>query len=396
VTVACIFNMNNNFFALTRYLRDRGIDAHLVLLNNEVPHFHPSCDSYTLEYQAYTKTLNWGSPATFGKAMAPTIERDLKEYDFVIGCANVPAFMSLIDRQLDVFTPFGGDLYHAPFFEFHDMRSLIISLQRWSWTKNQAQGIRRSRYINTDDGLDIAKKSLQRLRISGEVLNFGVPMLYTPAYDPDSIEANYDRSQWYQEIKSIREKNDLVVFHHARHLWTSSPDSISWKRNDKLIKGFAAFVRKSKGDVKPCLIMCEYGPDVGASKKLIAELGIETQVRWFPPMSRKDIMIGIHLSDIGCGDFQIGSLLGGVNYEVLATGKPFMHYRDDDLYKNLSHELYPLMNVNTPDEMTHALCDYMARPDYYKEMGIQGRQWLQKYAIDYPVDEYVKLIQSSS
>ena len=49
IKIACIGNMNNNMFCLVRYLRDKGYDAHLFLVD-EFDHFLPGSDSYNLEY----------------------------------------------------------------------------------------------------------------------------------------------------------------------------------------------------------------------------------------------------------------------------------------------------------------------------------------------------------
>lgn len=47
--VALIGNMNNNNFAIMRYFRDNGIDAHLLLYSNdginELSHFSPNNDT---------------------------------------------------------------------------------------------------------------------------------------------------------------------------------------------------------------------------------------------------------------------------------------------------------------------------------------------------------------
>lgn len=40
--VALVGNMNNNFFSLIRYLKDKNIQAELFLLNNEMGHFCPN------------------------------------------------------------------------------------------------------------------------------------------------------------------------------------------------------------------------------------------------------------------------------------------------------------------------------------------------------------------
>lgn len=59
--VACVDNMNHMMFSLTRFLRDRGIRADLLLSDDTPPHFHPSADSFDDEYRAWTHQVSWGS-----------------------------------------------------------------------------------------------------------------------------------------------------------------------------------------------------------------------------------------------------------------------------------------------------------------------------------------------
>ena len=51
--IALIGNMNNNNFALMRYFRILGADAHLLLYSNdgkgELSHFKPECDTWDIE-----------------------------------------------------------------------------------------------------------------------------------------------------------------------------------------------------------------------------------------------------------------------------------------------------------------------------------------------------------
>ncbi len=47
IKVALVDNMNNNFFAFARYLKDAGIDAHLYEIpNNSMDHFKPQADTF--------------------------------------------------------------------------------------------------------------------------------------------------------------------------------------------------------------------------------------------------------------------------------------------------------------------------------------------------------------
>ena len=51
--ILLICNQNNNFFALTRYLRDRGYDADLYLMKEEFDHFKPETDSFNKNYKEF-------------------------------------------------------------------------------------------------------------------------------------------------------------------------------------------------------------------------------------------------------------------------------------------------------------------------------------------------------
>lgn len=390
--VACIGNMNNNFLSVTRYLRDRGIDANLLLLNNELPHFHPSVDSYDLGYREYTSTLRWGNPFHFSRSTKSEVLKDLSSYDFIIGCDTAPAFLTKIGRTLDIFMPFGGDLLLFPFFRMVNPKH---QLEYIKFSRAQKTGIEKSRYLVMDYTNEDTEQVFTKLNFKGERLNRGIPMLYTPVYNPASISDYYDRTHWYREFEKVRRSYELVVFHHSRHSWKNSEDHWSWKSNDKLFKGFADFARVCN-DVNACIVTFERGVDVPESKRLIRELGIEKLVHWFPQMGRKDLMVGLSQADIGSGEFESNGMSCGTVYETLAMAKPLMHCREDHLYESFYPELYPLMNVHSARDITEALLDYVARPDYYKEMGEKGRQWFQQYAIDEPVNEVVRIIKANA
>lgn len=386
--VACIGNSNNIFFSLARHLRDRGIDADVLLLNDESAHFHPSADTYDLDYQRYTASLSWGKPLGFTTVPARQIAEDVKKYDFIVGCGSTPAFLHKIGRPLDLFIPYGTDVIVYPFFS---LKRPAYSLTCAPFIRNQQRGIRSASCLNFDLTNEEMEKVILRLKYPGKRLECGIPMVYTPMYHPERIAQFYDRSRWYREFEKIRREHDIVIFHQTRHVWKNSPDPFSWKGNDKLFIGFSDFVKQA--GIKACIVTCEYGADVDASKKLVCDLGIEKQVFWFPQMMRKEIMIGLSLADIGTGEFHMSWLSCGTIYETLAMAKPLMHYREDKLYEKRYPELYPMIRVKTAEDITRALHDYAARPAYYKKMGEEGRSWLQRHAIDDPLNAYLKIMK---
>ena len=76
--IALLNNTNNILFCLTRYLRDRGHDATLLMMDDEQtehPHFDPSCDTFDLDYQRYTRRLEWGRMDSFASQDAKVVAR---------------------------------------------------------------------------------------------------------------------------------------------------------------------------------------------------------------------------------------------------------------------------------------------------------------------------------
>ena len=112
--VGCIGNTNNMLFAVTRCLRDAGVDVTLLLQNNELWQFHPSLDTFDFSYRSYTSTLPWGDTESFHHADGQHLRRDLERFDFLIGINTAPAFCYKAGRRLDLFIPHGNDLYKLP------------------------------------------------------------------------------------------------------------------------------------------------------------------------------------------------------------------------------------------------------------------------------------------
>ena len=143
--VACIGNMNNNVFSLVRFLPDRGIDAHLLILNNDLYRFDPLQDTYDLSFLEYKTYLSWGIPEKFSNVPRERIRQDLADYDFIIACGFSPAFIEKAGKEIDIFAPFGGDIYSLPF-----IRLGLNSLRRYlfGYTRSLKKAIRKSKCIN--------------------------------------------------------------------------------------------------------------------------------------------------------------------------------------------------------------------------------------------------------
>jgi len=390
--IALICNMNNNFFSLVRYFRDMGLDAELLIMKSEFEHFSPKADTFSKDYLSYTRFLSWGKH-NFCDVPKIQINNDLMKYDYVFGCGSAPAYLKKISRILDVFAPYGSDLYEMPFWRFSNIENYYRPIQTAKRNYHQFQGIQESRYICLTGVLPEFENIAEKITVSDRIKKIFIPMVYTPQYNPTSISNYYNQSESFENFRKLRRDFELLIFHHTRHQWKHVPNRWTYKGNEKLIKGFAEFLN-IEGTPNSCLVLFEYGTDVDSSKKLIKHLGIEKNVKWFPKMERKEIMIGISFADIGAVDFGVSWMTGGVLFEFLAMGIPTMQYREDEIHQKMFPELYPTINVNSAEDITKALVSYSNNPNYYIKLGEKGKQWHQEFIVEKSLRDYLMLINN--
>ncbi len=375
--IAFIGNMNNNHFAMARYLRDEGYDAELLLTNDLLAHFHPSCDTYDIEYMKYTKNVQWGSVNGFLGVSKQDITKAINSYDIIIGTGLVPAFTHKVGRNLDIFIPYGDDIETLPRFRIsapHRQHHTITSAYA------QRKGIAKTSVIHTSKMIFAFEKIINSLAPRSERWLTPVPIVYAPQYESESLENLSQKTHWGHIFLEIREKSELMVMSASRLNWTRRNDP-NQKGTDNLIKGYKIFCDQNK-TINSTLVLVEYGSDIEETKKLIHNLGLDQKVYVLPKMFRKDIMVGMMHSDILCGQFsQFSWVLNGVITEALVSGKPLLTYRKDDDYPEYS-DLFPVYNARLPEEIALRLNEYLLKPSMGVEMGQAGRQWYQTEVVE--------------
>ncbi|WP_243438770.1 hypothetical protein [Fundidesulfovibrio soli] len=369
VRVACIGNMNNNYFCLVRYLRDMGIQADLLRLNCEQEHFHPSFDSYCEGYKAYTVDLPWGDPASFAALSPEAIARDLAPYTHIVACNYAPAFVHKAGRRLDAFCPHGSDYTEVPYYKDesgHGWHPLSLAqraaIQGAAHVFAPAHNPERERYW-----AELAPRGIRH--------QHSVPILYMPEYAPEALAARVGLAPSYGRVLTLRQSCDLLVYHHSRHVWASAQYPDDLKGNDVLFKGLALFAKARPG-VRVGLVCHEYGVDVEASKRLIAELGIADLAHWMPLAGRKQVMPCAALADVVASGFAYSWKGGGVVSEALCLGKPLLGRRDDHLDPEGAAALYPMLTAATPEEVAARLAQAADDPAGVADIGRRGRQWM--------------------
>lgn len=381
IKVALIGNMNNNFFSLLRYLRDAGVHADLFLLNNEMSHFLPENDTWNLSiYKKYIKTLRVGNPIIDFFKNKKRVVQEFGDYDFLVGCDYTPYYLTKSNQRLDLFIPYGSDLYEFPFskplLSDKSLKAIIIQgIRNFFVSGVQRSGILSAANVVCIDIIETYKVALNRLGLVS--LKWAVPIVYNEA-KPASIEAPDAFKDLIKKIESF----EFRVLSQSRQYWTSSMDNATRddiKNNDLLIKGFADFLRESKSNA--CLILFSYGPDVENSKALIEKLGIAENVIWMPKMPRKWILYLIsEYAHIGADQFK-GGYFGGTGYEILACGKPLMNTVSipaDDFRKITGMDFPPVINVKSHNEICEALLHYFENPSELQKLSSDSTLWFNK------------------
>jgi glycosyltransferase involved in cell wall biosynthesis len=397
--VALIGNMNNNFFAITRYLRDVGYDAHLFYRFG-MEHFQPVADTYTNDYIEYTHQVNWVDRG-FHKADLNDIRASLNGFTYYIGQGDEAAAAYKAGFVMDVYYPYGSDVYKYSYLpqEYSPIKKLraLLGLYRDITYREMLEGTG-AKYIrgviSTARNVAVLKTNsefenkLAGLELQGTYHNVGMPFIYTPQYETDEFLSSNSNKLF----ENMRASHDFIVLYHGRQEWRTYHNDFTQKNTHHLIQGFANFV-KTQNPAGALLVMLEYGSDTEHSKKLIAELGIEDYVKWFPTMYRKDLMRLIYNVDVCTGEFDKSYLMFGTLAEALTLKKPVIHHRQDELYKSDYPELYPILNAKTPEEISASLSFAFANKEKVRQVGEDAHEWFMEHFITSGLRELKQLIE---
>ena len=383
--IALIDNMNNNFFALARYLRDLGNDADLYLIPNSVhSHFEPDKDTWNdvskLDWiKVFPCSYHWSS---YFKSNNSSLRELFSKYDKIIACGPAIALLYKAKVKIDLFIPYGDDLINIPFpsnyhgTSFRLFKSLFLFFFKKYLAHLQSKGIKSARCIISNSNWKVAKEAVEKIGCTSTSLNLPRVMVYKELMPAHIIEK-------YSWIKNY----DFSVFSPTRHLWKTNSEPLSdfqlnggAKRNDKLIRAFSRVVKENIYR-KPILIFCDYGSDVEYSKILIKELNIEKSVFWLPILPRKEIVAIASLSTIVADQFREGmcATSAGTTNEALAYGVPVITNTDSAI--KLSDDPYfgaPIIEALTEDEIYISLCLNATNRQLYNHYKSMSEKWFDK------------------
>ena len=377
--------MNNNFFSTARMLWDRGVDAHLYVPKNTPPHFMPDKDTYQSIPSQRVHYTDWDHPFGIFRNLTE-LRRELESFDFLIGCGGAPAYCSRAGIKLDLFVPYGGDLYDSIRYKLLHPR-FILQTNYFAW--HQRRGIRTATNLHLERSHNF-EPLIEKLKCKGLVLNEGLPCLYPLSED---MELAKTKSALYKKVTKIREACEFLVFHHARHYWHTNEDARSIKRNDWLLRAFSRLI-ENHPEKAIRLVTFEYGPDVNMSKKLAESLGVSENVTWLPLSDRRDLLLALSLADVGTGEFWHSHFMYGTVLECMASGVPVIY--------NFNGYTEPAMfgarNAGSQDAILAGLDFFLAakESDTLKKYKSEAQAWFRRTHVIEPIDRYLELFTEKS
>lgn len=166
---------------------------------------------------------------------------------------------------------------------------------------------------------------------------------------------------------------DFLIFHPARQHWSTERHPDWEKGNDLLLKGFARFVREVNHHA--ALILVDWGASVEDSRKLIADLDIESRIHWVAPMPHRRMVEYIQACDVVADQFYLGAF-GSTLPKALVCNRAAMIYLDPEIHRECFPEMPPVANVGSEQEIFEGLSLLNKESSRF---GQQGYRWYDQY-----------------
>ncbi len=387
--------MNNNGFAMMRYFRDLGADAHLLLFANDgsgsLAHFRPEADTWNIDLWApfikQTRLHNWTTsvvPDARRRTLPKTpreIRRELEGFQRYVGNGASPAILQRAGMKLDIFYPYstGVEWVAAPEFLTAIKKSLVNRPTLLAMRDLQKKGIANARVcLNAELGSTARVLS----EISSRVVKLALPAVYVESETEDQAQLRVARLI-ESKPAAFRVMSSARIF----YLNKSRMSAADWDRENKnsqyTFEGFRLFLDQT-GTADARLYAVEYGPDVAEAKELVQRLGIDANVQWLPRMDRRELMSLLTWCHASVGEFYHveHTIWGGTGWEALAAGTPFIqsvNFSAENFQRAMGYPLPPIMHADSPETVASRLANLYRSPDRGEALGRRGRDWFNTY-----------------
>ena len=182
----------------------------------------------------------------------------------------------------------------------------------------------------------------------------------------------------------------------ARHQWTQG-NSSALKGNDVMIRGIGRFVDTSMSNSSrqklPIFIFSEWGIDVQASKRLIAELGIQEHIYWIPPLPKRSYVSLIKYS-LGVIDQFNAKTFGGVALDTISVGNVLISSVDESSIALKFPQLPTYFSAHDHCQVADQLKKaYKLSTIQRAELKIRQKEWFDRYhSEDLQLHEFISCV----
>lgn len=160
----------------------------------------------------------------------------------------------------------------------------------------------------------------------------------------------------------------------SRQHWVDGDPGMA-KGNDRV---FAALKLLKQRGYRCALRAIAWGNDLDASRRLVAELGIEDMVEWLPTMKKQEVWLECTRAHAVIDQFVIPAF-GGITFEAMMLGCRVITRVDEKRAAEFFGETPPLCNCETAEQ----IADWMARiaddPADAAGIGRRTQEWMQRY-----------------
>jgi glycosyltransferase involved in cell wall biosynthesis len=176
------------------------------------------------------------------------------------------------------------------------------------------------------------------------------------------------------ELKA-RLSADFLVLHPSRHHWTEGRNPHLEKANDRLIEGLALLIRDRPG---AAAIFVDWGETVGASRALVAELGLADRVLWIQPQSGLSLARYMRACDVTADQFFLGAF-GSTLPRAMGLAVPTILHLDLEAHRWCFPAPPPVINAGTKDTIAASLRRGYDDRSWLRSLGDESRAWYEAH-----------------
>jgi glycosyltransferase involved in cell wall biosynthesis len=144
---------------------------------------------------------------------------------------------------------------------------------------------------------------------------------FSPMVHP--VDVDQHEQDFSAEVAAIRERvdADVLLFSPLRHDWAV-------KGTDLHIRALPDIAER-RAPARVVLMLCEWGAEVDASRRLATSLGVDRHIVWLPPLNRRQLIAHMKAADVVLDQMTLPHF-GATAPQALAAGTPVvMSYRPE-------------------------------------------------------------------